>query len=246
MRRLTLSNKRTQMIIVVLLFILILIIINPFKININLGSSSRLTALDVNIPEKKEPFSPAPAPTIIVQPQSSISRSPKEVNAIDRFWNPLRYPYRSDYFYDQAVYPQNNLPFQVIGGGRRMAPTLGGSEIPIANPMMPLDVSEAPIAPIHITTRGPRGLPQQLGVIYKIQGDHNTYLPLFGMKEYPNSDSYKYYTAVGQNSQIKVPLLTKYKNQPLGDGDEVIIKGQSEKYRVSLYDSDFPQYIPYL
>jgi hypothetical protein len=141
------------------------------------------------------------------------------------------------------------MPFQVFGGGRRMAPTLGGTEIPIANPTMPLNISEAPIAPINITTRGPRGVPQQLGVIYKAHNngssDHNNYLPLFGMKEYPNSDSYQYYTAVGQNSQIKVPLMTKYRNQPLGDGDEVMIKGQSEKYRVSLYESSFPQYIPY-
>ncbi len=197
-------------------------------------------------PKSVEKFSP-PSPTIIVQQTSSdpIQRSPKEINASDRFWNPLRYPYRSDYFYDQSWYPQNNLPFQVMGGGRRMAPILGGTEVPIANPMLPISVSEAPIAPINISTRGPRGVPQQLGVIYKINGDNNSYLPLFGMKEYPNSDSYKYYTAVGQNSQIKVPLITKYKNQPLGDNDEVIMQGQNERYRVSLYSSDFPQYVPY-
>ncbi len=235
-------SKNSSMIICILLFIIICVIIyNMYVQNVS-----------IRLSEKKEESSNKEAftPNVIVQqvPVSSdpINRSPKEINSMDRFWNPLRYPYRSDYFYDQGWYPQNNLPFQVIGGGRRMAPTLGGTEVPIANPMVPISVSEAPIAPINISTRGPRGMPQQLGVIYKVQGDNNTYLPLFGMKEYPNSDSYKYYTAFGNNSQVKVPLITKYKNQPLGDNDEVIIRGQSERYRVTLYESDFPQYIGYI
>ncbi len=235
-------SKNSSMIICILLFIIICVILyNMYVQNVS-----------IRLSEKKEESSNKEAftPNVIVQqvPVSSdpINRSPKEINSMDRFWNPLRYPYRSDYFYDQGWYPQNNLPFQVIGGGRRMAPTLGGTEVPIANPMVPISVSEAPIAPINITTRGPRGVPQQLGVIYKVQGDNNTYLPLFGMKEYPNSDSYKYYTAFGNNSQVKVPLITKYKNQPLGDNDEVIIRGQSERYRVTLYESDFPQYIGYI
>ena len=233
-------SKNSSMIICILLFIIICVIIyNMYIQNVSIRLNEPIRE------PTREPFTP----NIIIQqsPASSdpIQRSPKEINATDRFWNPLRYPYRSDNFYDQGWYPSNNLPFQVMGGGRRMAPTLGGTEIPIANPMLPLNISEAPIAPINITTRGPRGMPQQLGVIYKVQGDNNTYLPLFGMKEYPNSDSYKYYTAVGENSQIKVPLITKYKNQPLGDNDEVIMVGKNEKYRVSLYESSFPQYVPY-
>lgn len=242
-------SKNSSMIISILLFVIICVIIYNMYIQ---NVSIRLSEVKEKVEATREPFTP----NIVIQQISSdpIQRSPKEINASDRFWNPLRYPYRSDYFYDQAWYssnnaltgyPQNNLPFQVIGGGRRMAPTLGGTEVPIANPMLPINISEAPIAPINITTRGPRGMPQQLGVIYKVQGDHNTYLPLFGMKEYPNSDSYKYYTAVGENSQVKVPLITKYKNQPLGDNDEVIMVGSNERYRISLYESSFPLYVPY-
>jgi hypothetical protein len=244
-------NKKVNIYIIVLLLIIICVIIyNMYMKNVSIRLSE--------VP-KVETFSEPPSPTIIVTPPSPkndvIERSPKEINATDRFWNPLRYPYRSDYFYDQGWYssnnaltgyPSNNLPFQVMGGGRRMAPTIGGSEIPIANPTVPINIAEAPIAPINITTRGPRGIPQQLGVIYKVNGDHNTYLPLFGMKEYPNSDSYKYYTAIGNNSQVKVPLITKYRNQPLGDNDEVMIKGDPHRYRVTLYESDFPQYIGYI
>lgn len=238
-------SKNSSMIICILLFVIICVIIyNMYIQNVSIRLSETKEK-KVTHGATREPFTP----NVVVQqvPVSSdpIQRSPKEINSIDRFWNPLRYPYRSDNFYDQGWYPSNNLPFQVIGGGRRMAPTLGGTEVPISNPMLPISVSEAPIAPINISTRGPRGMPQQLGVIYKVQGDHNTYLPLFGMKEYPNSDSYKYYTALGNNSQVKVPLITKYKNQPLGDNDEVIMVGSNERYRCVLYSQDFPQYIPY-
>lgn len=246
MVRKMMKNKRVMMAIsIILLILIVLAIVHLNDSRMRMVDAERAAASPSGA-EKVENF----APTIIVTPPApasgEIQRGPKEVNALDRFWNPLRYPYRSDYFYDQRWYPDNNLPFQVIGGGRRMAPIIGGTEVPIANPSVPINIAEAPIAPINITTRGPRGLPQQLGVIYKVNGDHNTYLPLFGMKEYPNSDYYKYYTAMGNNSQVKVPLITKYKNQPLGDNDEVIIKGSPERYRVTLYESDFPQYVPYM
>jgi hypothetical protein len=233
-------NQKTSIIIYILLFIIICIILYNLYIQ-NISIRAIHSTKDI------EGFTP-PSPTIIVTPPSNneIQRSPKEVNSMDRFWNPLRYPYRSDYFYDQGWYPNNNLPFQVIGGGHRNTPTLGGTEIPIANPSVPINIAEAPIAPINITTRGPRGLPQQLGVIYKVQGDNNTYLPLFGMKEYPNSQCYKYYTALGHNSQIKVPIITRQKNVELGDNDEVMIKGDPNLYRTVMYENSFPQYVPYL
>ena len=177
---------------------------------------------------------------------SGIERGPKEIDAIDRFWNPLRYPMRNDYFYEQNWYPELNLPFQVIGGGARNGPTLGGTQIPIANPNQPLSVSNANIAPVNITTRGPRGQPQQVGIIYKLNASPNEYLPLFGMKEYPNSNHYLYYTVMGHNSNIKVPVFGSRRMDEIGNNDLVRVQGQSEPYRVSIYESNFPQYVPYL
>ena len=49
----------------------------------------------------------------------TIKRSPKEINSLDRVINPLRYPYKSDYFYDQSWYPNLNLPFTLINSGLR-------------------------------------------------------------------------------------------------------------------------------
>ena len=175
----------------------------------------------------------------------TIKRSPKEINSLDRVINPLRYPYKSDYFYDQSWYPNLNLPFQVIGGGRRTMPTLGGTEVPIYNPPVPINISNENIAPVYINTRGPLGEPQQVGTIYKIYGDNNEYLPLFGRRRYQNDNIYEYYTAMGYHN-VKVPIVVKDKHVELGTNDIVFLKGKPDPYRVTIYESDMPQYIPYL
>ena len=186
-----------------------------------------------------------PNKQVINYPTAVINRDPKELNALDRIYNPIRYPYKSDYFYDQNWYPNLELPFQVIGGGYRNTPTLGGTQIPIYNPPAPISIDNSSISPINITTRGPLGKPQQVGVLYKINGDDNDILPLFGRRRYPNDTRYEYYTLLGQYS-VKMPVITKNKNDELGSNDVVFIKGRNIPYRVTIYETDFPQYIPYL
>ena len=178
-------------------------------------------------------------------PSPIINRDPKTINSLDRIYNPLRYPYKSDYYYDQSWYPNLELPFQVIGGGSRRTPTLGGTQVPIYNPPVSIDISNNNIAPVNITTRGPLGMPQQMGVLYKINGNENDVLPLFGRRKYPNDNRYEYYTMMGRYGS-KVNIVTKNRNDELGSNDVVFIKGQSSPYRVTIYETDFPQYIPYM
>jgi len=178
-------------------------------------------------------------------PTAIINRDPKSLNALDRIYNPIRYPYKSDHFYDQSWYPNLEIPFQVIGGGYRNTPTLGGTQVPIYNPPVPINISNDNIAPINISTRGPLGQPQQMGVLYKVNGSDNDYLPLFGRRKYPNERRYEYYTMIG-NYGVKIPVITRNKNDELGSNDVVFIKGKADPYRVNIYETDFPQYIPYL
>lgn len=174
-----------------------------------------------------------------------INKNPQTLNALDRIYNPLRYPYKSDYFYDQNWYPNLNLPSQVVGCGSRRQPCLGGTQVPIYNPPTPIDISDNNIAPVYISTRGPLGQPQQVGILYKIFGNENDTLPLYGRKKYPNDTKYEYYTLLG-NYSTKVPIVIQNRNVELGTNDVVFIKGRGEPYRVTIYESDFPQYIPYL
>jgi hypothetical protein len=139
------------------------------------------------------------------------------------------------------------LPPQVIGCGGRRQGCLGGTQTGIPNIPPPMEISERNIAPVNIQTRGPLGVPQQVGVLYKIFGNLNEVYPLYGRKRWPNSDTWDYYTAIGQSgNQVKVKVLTKRRNHnELGTNDVVMIQGNSAKFRVTIYDQDFPLYIPY-
>ena len=182
-----------------------------------------------------------------VVPPNTILRTPQQLNSLDRVYNPLRYPYKSSAYYNQNWTPALALPPQVIGCGGRNTPCLGGTQVPIVNPTYPLDYSNNNIAPINIRTRGPLGEPQQVGSIYKLYGDKNEVLPLFGRKKYPNGDrNWEYYTMAGKYG-VKMRIVSKRKGDELGTNDVVFINGYGQSpYRVTLYETDFPQYIPYL
>lgn len=143
-------------------------------------------------------------------------------------------------------YPDLNLPFQVIGGGHRMIPTYGGSQVPIANPTLPIDVSSANIAPVNIYQPDLTDSFRQVGVIMKVFGENNQMLPLFGREKWPNSNKWLYYTNAGKY-RVSLPVKSaqhKGYEFELQDNDEVIIKGVPGKYRVTTYDTDSTDYIP--
>lgn len=173
-------------------------------------------------------------------------KTPHEALALERVYNPLKYPYKSPPFYNQSWYPNQMLPAQVIGCGARNTPCMGGTQIPIANPMPPIDISNRNIAPVNISTRGPLGQPQQVGAIYRVMGNENTVYPLFGRKKYPNGDKWEYYTTIGQYG-VKMPIITQRKDTELGTNEIVFIQGQRKApYRVTMYENDTPEYIPYV
>ena len=163
--------------------------------------------------------------------------------AYDRVFNPLTYPYKSPPYYKQS-YNDTRLPPQVVGCGSRRSPCMGGSQVAITNSMPTLVLDDSNIAPVNISTQGPIGQPQQVGAIYKILGGENQVYPLFGRRKYPNDNKWEYYTTIGQYG-VKMPVVTPRKNDELGTNETVFIKGQQNPYRVSMYETDHPQYIPY-
>ena len=136
-------------------------------------------------------------------------------------------------FYNQSHYPNMKLPSQVIGCGARNTPCMGGTQIPIANPMPPIDISEKNIAPTTVKLNLPpnRNKIIQVGVLYKIFGNFNTYIPLYYDLE---NDLY-----FGMLKNQKV-LISK---ENLGVNDEIIINNQ--KYRVTIYENDIPEFSYY-
>jgi hypothetical protein len=170
----------------------------------------------------------------------------------DTIYNPLGYPNRSQAFYEQGWYPNMAMPPQVIGCGGRRLPCLGGTQeaIPVVN--APVEISERNIAPVNILSRSidpdPVGVIRQVGVLYKIFGSLNEIYPLYGVKRYRNSDTWDYSTKVGKEGNfVHVKVLTRrLNNNELQTNDEVRIDANSSRFRVTMYDKDFPQYVPYI
>ena len=185
-------------------------------------------------------------PKIIINESSQyISKTPSQVNSLDRYINPLRYPYKSPEYYDYS-YANTLLSSNVVGGGRRTIPTLGGSQEIIENPRNIIDVSNSSITPIAVSSRGPLGVPQQMGTLHKLSGNEENVYPLFGRRKFPNGNEWEYYTLMGPY-ETKVRIITEKSNyNELGTNDEVKLEGFTDRYRVVIYETDFPQYIPYV
>ena len=237
------KKTKTTILLFCLSIALIMILYSHFNSK-NQIQNDQIELSEINN-QNQQIFNP-PVPIMMrhVVPDQTIVRSPKQLNALDRVYNPLRYPYKSQPFYDQSWYPNMRLPPVAIGCGGRMGPCLGGTQIALSNPMPPINISNDNIAPINIRTRGPLGEPQQVGVISKIFGNENQMYPLFGRMKYPNGSKWEYYTTMGPYG-VKIPVPSR-NNEELGNNDEVKIPGRKGRYRVNIYESDFPQYIPYV
>lgn len=190
-----------------------------------------------------KPLKEKSRPVVINNIYQEDKKIPFKDYAYERVFNPLLYPYKSPPSYR---YRSNDLrlPSQVVGCGSRRTPCMGGSQIALTNNMPPLIIDDSNIAPVNISTQGPIGVPQQVGAIYKIFGNENQVYPLFGRRKYPNDNKWEYYTTIGQYG-VKMPIITPRKNDELGTNETIFIKGQKTPYRVSMYETDSPEYIPY-
>lgn len=155
---------------------------------------------------------------------------------LDKIYNPLRYPLQSNYW------DINGLPPQVYSCGSRREPCTE----PVRN-LYPLDISNRNIAPITAynfsgVSREPDDVPQQVGVIHKVFGNLNEVYPLFGIRKYRNGDTWYYYTKIGKDGNyVKLPVKTrKPTNNELGTNDDVMVTGNSEIFKVTIYDTDYP------
>lgn len=177
---------------------------------------------------------------------SDLNYGPRQMDAIDRIHNPLRYPYKSvPQFQRTTIVEMDNLPFQVMGGAGRRGPALNSGYAPMINPPVSIDVGPQNIAPVNVSVRGGIGLPQQVGVIMKNFGNDNDIYPLYGRKRYPQDHKWDYYTTMGKEG-VKLRVQNINNNQrfdELSSNDEVRVEGLKDHYRVIVYQTDFPQYI---
>lgn len=171
----------------------------------------------------------------------TLNESPSQTKQI---LNRLTFDYPSVYD-DPYRYPNVVLPPTVIGCGGRRGACMGGSQVPIPNTLPPVNISETNIAPVNLTVRGFDEGIQQVGTIQKVFGRDNLVYPLFGRKKYRNDNKWEYFVKFGQYGVILPVVRKRHYYDELNTNDEVYIQGQSDKYRVTMYDEDIPQYLPF-
>ena len=105
--------------------------------------------------------------------------------------------------------------------------------------------------PINIKTQGANAEYRQVGILTSI-GKEKQILPLMGRPLITNRDKWQYYT-MSEKNNIKLPISRgnrscsgEYGCDKLYNGDNAYIEGYQGIFKVTGYDNDVMQYIPFV
>ena len=120
------------------------------------------------------------------------------------------------------------------------------------NHFMPKDSTDPRGIPINIQTRGFNTSYSQIGILTRNNGSE-TILPLMGRPIYANRNKWQYYTMTDKNNMIKLPVIkngksctSEYGCDDLSNGDTVFVEGYNDAFKVTIYETDAPRYIPFV
>tara|TARA_B110000444_G_scaffold31939_2_gene27098 strand:+ start:1016 stop:1762 length:747 start_codon:yes stop_codon:yes gene_type:complete len=106
--------------------------------------------------------------------------------------------------------------------------------------------------PINQPTQSHDTTYRQIGILTRVQGGE-TMLPLMGRPLFSNRDKWNFYTMNDKNNMIKLPITFKNKSctndqgcDNVYNGDKVYVEGYNDIFKVTVYDNNVMQYIPYL
>jgi len=106
--------------------------------------------------------------------------------------------------------------------------------------------------PINISTRAVDAEYRQVGILTRMNSPEMI-LPLMGRPLYVSRDKWNFYTMKDSNNMVKLPITHKNKSctneygcDNLYNGDTVYVEGYNDTFKVTIYDNQVMQYIPYL
>ena len=106
--------------------------------------------------------------------------------------------------------------------------------------------------PINVATQSYDSNYRQIGILTRI-GSTETILPLLGRPLITNRNKWNFYTMSEKNNLLKLQVLHKGRNcmsqngcDDLYTGDTVRIDGYNDSFKVTTYENDTLQYIPYI
>lgn len=108
--------------------------------------------------------------------------------------------------------------------------------------------------PVNVETQGLATSYEQLGILEKSgNNSENIILPLMGRKTMTARDKWQYYTISNTGTlNTKLPIIyqnrsctSEYGCDSLNSGDTVFVKGYNGTFKVTVYDNNLLQYLPF-
>jgi hypothetical protein len=110
--------------------------------------------------------------------------------------------------------------------------------------------------PINMRTRGFDTSYRQVGILTRVGagGDpKETILPIMGRPLYSNRDKWQFYTMSDSNNSVKLPISLggkhctgEYGCDDLSNSDTVYVEGYNTPFKATIYENEFPRYIPFV
>jgi len=107
--------------------------------------------------------------------------------------------------------------------------------------------------PINVATQSYDTNYRQIGILTRNNGDKETIIPLMGRPLMANRDKWNFYTMSENNNMLKLPVSHNNKKcmgqngcDDLYNGDTVQVDGYNDSFKVTTYENNMPQYIPYI
>ncbi len=148
----------------------------------------------------------------------------------------------------QEYYPKKNAIYSNLPGDVLLNPY----EAPLKAATGFASSSNRGGIPINIRTRGFDTNYSQLGILTRNDGSE-TILPLMGRPLHTNRNKWQYYTMSDKNNSVKLPVskngrsaTQEYGVDELFNSDSVYVEGYNDAFKVTIYDTNQPQYIPFI
>jgi hypothetical protein len=110
--------------------------------------------------------------------------------------------------------------------------------------------------PINVRTQGFDTSYRQVGILTRVGagGDpKETILPIMGRPLFANRNKWQFYTMSDSNNSVKLPISLggkhctgEYGCDDLINADTVYVEGYNAPFKATIYENEFPRYIPFV
>lgn len=150
-----------------------------------------------------------------------------------------------------GLYPQPGYSFSNIENDVLLNPY----QAPLRdNRMFPNSNNSSPNKmPINVATQSYDTSYRQVGILTRIGGDKETIIPLMGRPLIANRNKWNFYAMSENNNMLKLPVSYNGKQcmsqngcDDVYTGDTISVDGYNDSFKVTTYENNSPQYIPYI